>query len=181
MSVSFTLDTNSIPSDGYSLCYYGFYNYQIVMTENFAQHESVTKCVRLTEPINFYENYNKEKVHRWPGMTNDMSSDYFVKLTGYFKAEKTGQYTFRLNITNHASLTIDDEEWISLGEIGKSFVHQNVTRTLEKGIHLLTIYYSYADLESALHVEWRRDMGEWQTLSASSLYFGGMNKECNDE
>ena len=114
-------------------------------------------------------------------MTNDMSSDYFVKLTGYFKAEKTGQYTFRLNITNHASLTIDDEEWISLGEIGKSFVHQNVTRTLEKGIHLLTIYYSYADLESALHVEWRRDMGEWQTLSASSLYFGGMNKECNDE
>ena len=151
------------------------------MTENFAQHESVTKCVRLTEPIDFYENYNKEKVHHWPGLTDDVGSDYFVKLTGYFKAAKTGQYTFRFNITNYASLVIDDEEWMTLGAVGQSFVHQNVTRTLEKGMHLLAIYYTYTDLESALHVEWRRDQGEWQTLSASALYFGGISEMCNDE
>ena len=161
-----------IPSKGYSLCYYGFYAYKLVMTELFAQRESVTKCVRLTEPIDFYENYQKDKIHRWPGLTEEVGNDYYVKISGYFRAKMEGQYTFQLNITNYASLVIDNEEWISVGTLGQSYSHRNATRTLQAGLHLLSVYYSYSDLESALRIEWRRDMEEWQVLNANSLLFG---------
>lgn len=165
-----------IPSEGYSLCYYSFYAFKQVMTESFAQHESVTTCVRLRDPINFYENYNKDKVHRWPGLTEKVGNDYFVKLTGYFKAAATGVYAFQLNNTNHASLVIDDKEWLSVGTLGQSYSNRSVNGTLEEGMHLLSVYYSYSDLESALHVQWKREQGEWQTLDASTLCFGSVDR-----
>mgnify|MGYP003262740050 CR=1 FL=1 len=128
--------------------------------------------MRVAQSVDFYENYGKEKVHHWPGLTDDFRSGFIAKLTGYLKVSRSGSYEFRVNATNSVTLAIDNELVITAGSIGGSYRLSNVSRTLEEGFHLVSIYYTFSSLDAALKVEWRLEGQNWSTLDGGSLWFG---------
>ena len=161
-----------MPNEGYSLCYINYHAWKTPADELFFERENADHCVRIVQSIDFFENYNKEKVHHWLGLTVDFKSGFLAKLTGYLRVARLGNYEFRVNATNTASMSIDNEPVVTVGSISGSYHMANVSRTLEEGFHLISVYYTYSSGSAALKIEWRLEGQNWATLDGGSLWFG---------